>query len=77
MKKQLRIWRVVPVSQTNVQAPYYFIETTEPSLEKSFEVATKQAKLKSSLSRFKEWKFRVEKQSLRKDEFGRYIPYHQ
>lgn len=77
MDKQLRIWRVVPVSETNVQAPYYFIETTEKDLEKAFEVAKKQARIKTSLSRFKEWNFRVEKQSLRKDNFGRYIKYHQ
>jgi hypothetical protein len=77
MDKQLRIWRVVPVSKTNVQAPYYFVETTEKNREKAYEVALKQAKSKSSLSRFEEWNFRVERQSLRKDSIGRYVEYHQ
>lgn len=77
MKTQLRIWRVVPVSKTNVQAPYYYVETTELILEKAYKSATKEARSKSQLSKFKDWNFRIEKQSLRKDEFGRYIEYHQ
>jgi len=77
MRKTLRIWRVVPVSKTNVQAPFYFVETTEENREKAFANAQKQARSKSSLSRFDDWNFRVEKQSLRKDDFGRYVPYHQ
>lgn len=77
MDKQLRIWRVVPVSKTNAQAPYYFVETTELNREKAYVVALKEAKSKSALSRFTDWSFRVERQSLRKDEFGRYIVHHQ
>jgi hypothetical protein len=77
MDKQLRIWRVVPVSKTNVHAPYYFVETTEKNREKAYEVALKEAKSKSALSRFTDWNFRVERQSLRKDDFGRYIVHHQ
>jgi len=77
MKKQLRIWRVVPVSKTNAQAPYYFVETTEYRREVAEELAYKEARKRCTLSRFEDWDFRVEKEPIRKDEFGRYMWYHQ
>jgi len=77
MTQKLRIWRVVPTSKTGVQAPTFFVETTEEGREKAEESAMKQAKLKSGLSKFKEWKFRLEKLSVRVDKFGRYVPHHQ
>ena len=76
MTQKLRIWRVVPV-YNGVQAPTFFVETTEDGREKAEESAIKQAKLKSGLSKFKEWKFRLEKLSVRVDKFGRYIKHHQ
>ena len=77
MTQKLRIWRVVPTSKTGVQAPTFFVETTEEGREKAEESAMRQARLKSGLSRFKEWKFRLEKLSVRVDKFGRYVKHHQ
>jgi len=54
MTQKLRIWRVVPV-RYGVQAPTFFVETTEDGREKAEESAMRQARLKSGLSRFKEW----------------------
>lgn len=76
MHAKTRIWRVVPV-KNGVQAPYFFVETTEYVLEKAKGNALKQAREKSSLSRFDEWKFDISKTSFRKDTFGRYWRYHQ
>lgn len=73
----LRIWRVVPTSKTGVQAPYFYVETQEEKLNKAEISAIKVSKERSSLSRFSEWEFKIEKTSLRKDSFGRYIKYHQ
>jgi len=77
MENKLRIWRVVPTSKTGVQAPSYFVETTEYVREKAEKVAIKMAKEKSALSNYDSWNFRVSKIEKRKDEFGRYISYHQ
>jgi hypothetical protein len=76
MTQKLRIWRVVPV-RNGVQAPTFFVETTESVREKAEKSAEKQARLLSGLGRFKEWKFRLEKLNVRVDKFGRYIPHHQ
>ena len=78
MKNKLRIWRVVPTSKTGEQAPYFFVETTEEKLEKAETSALVMAKEKAkSLLRFDHWGIRMTKESLRKDEFGRYMKYHQ
>lgn len=77
MMDRLRIWRVVPTSKTGVQAPTYFVETQDDVLEKAERMAIKMAKERSALSKFDTWTFRVEKVTKRKDEFGRYIEYHQ
>lgn len=77
MMNKLRIWRVVPTNTFGVQAPTYFVETQDNVLEKAEKSAISLAKQKSALSKFDTWNFRVLKQSVRKDEFGRYIPYHQ
>ena len=78
MKNKLRIWRVVPTSKTGEQAPYFFVETTEEKLEKAETSALEMAKEKAkSLLRFDHWGIRMTKESVRKDEFGRYIEYHQ
>lgn len=76
MDKFLRIWRVEPTYK-GVQAPTFFVETTENGLEKSKINALKQARGKSSLSRFEEWKFNLSKENVRKDSLGRYWYYHQ
>ncbi len=76
MTQKLRIWRVVPV-RNGVQAPTFFVETTEEGREKAEESAIKQARLRTGLGKFKEWKFRLEKLSVRVDKFGRYKPHHQ
>ena len=77
MRTQLRIWRVVPTSKTGLQAPSFFVETTEFVLEKANATALKVAKTKTRLSDFKDWVIKVEKTYLRKDDFGRYLKYHQ
>ena len=43
MTQKLRIWRVVPV-YNGVQAPTFFVETTEEGREKAEESAIKQAR---------------------------------
>jgi len=77
MTQKLRIWRVVPTSKTGVQAPTFFVETTEEGREKAEESAIKQARIKSGLGKFKQWNFRLEKLSVRVDKFGRYVKHHQ
>ena len=77
MTQKLRIWRVVPTSKTGVQAPTFFVETTEEGREKAEQSAIKQAKEKSGLGRFDEWSFGISKMSVRVDRFGRYIRHHQ
>jgi len=77
MISRLRIWRVEPTSDTGIQAPTYFVETQDNVLEKAEKSAIELAKQKSVLSKFDTWNFRVIKQSVRKDEFGRYIRHHQ
>ncbi len=62
MTQKLRIWRVVPV-RNGVQAPTFFVETTEDGREKAEESAIKQARLRTGLGKFKEWNFRLEKLS--------------
>ena len=76
MTQKLRIWRVVPV-RNGVQAPYFFVETTEVSRQKAEASAEKQAREKSGLGRFESWKFRLEKLEVRVDRNGKYRPYHQ
>jgi len=76
MTQKLRIWRVVPV-RNGVQAPTFFVETTEDGREKAEVSALKQAKLVSGLGKYPEWRFRLEKLSVRVDKFGRYVPHHQ
>ena len=78
MKNKLRIWRVVPTSKTGVQAPYFFVETTEEKLEKAETLALEIAKEKAkSLLRFDHWGIRMNKENVRKDDNGKYLPYHQ
>ena len=77
MAQKLRIWRVVPTSKTGVQAPTFFVETTEEGRDKAETSALKQAKEKSRLGSFDCWNFKLIKTSLRIDKFGRYIKYHQ
>ena len=67
MENKLRIWRVVPTSKTGVQAPSYFVETTEYVREKAEKVAIKMAKEKSALSNYDSWNFRVSKIEKRKE----------
>ncbi len=77
MIDNLRIWRVVPTSKAGVQAPLFFVETTEKSREKSELEAMKIVRTKSTLGRFPEWDFKLTKMIVRKDKFGRYIKHHQ
>jgi len=77
MITNLRIWRVVPTSKTGVQAPTFFVETTEEGREKAEVSATKQARQRSGLSKFDCWNFNLIKTELRLDKFGRYVKYHQ
>lgn len=75
---KLRIWRVVPTSKTGVQAPYFFIETTEEVLEKAELSARKQANSRTRLADFDCWKLNLTKTALRLDKNGRkYVKYHQ
>jgi hypothetical protein len=76
MTQKLRIWRVVPV-RNGVQAPTFFVETTEEGRDKAEQSAMKQAKARSGLSKFDCWNFQLIKTSLRIDKFGRYVKYHQ
>jgi len=77
MSSNLRIWRVVPTSETGVQAPTFIVETQENGLVKSEIQAIKIARGKSGLGRFENWNFLVERLTFRKDVFGRYVKYHQ
>ncbi len=78
MNRKLRIWRVVPTSKTGVQAPYFFVETTEKTMEKAFLVAKKIANEKCILFKYEnEWRPNIIRMSVRKDDFGRYWNYHQ
>ena len=74
---QLRIWRVVPTSKTGVQAPTFFVETTENGREEAEQSAIKQARQKSGLGKFNNWYFDVFKMNVRVDKHGRYIRHHQ
>lgn len=73
----IRIWRVVPTSQTGVQAPSFFVETTEDDRSKAEIDAKRQAQLKTNLSKFKCWELKLTRLSVRIDKFGRYIKHHQ
>lgn len=77
MLSKLRIWRVVPISQAGVQAPMFFVETTEFKREKALIQAELEASKRSGLSRFSSWNLTIEKFNRRKDQFGRYLKYHQ
>lgn len=77
MVDNLRIWRVVPTSKTGVQAPTFFVETTEKGREKANLEAMKIARAKSKLGDYSNWDFILTKLNVRKDKFGRYIEYHQ
>lgn len=77
METQIRIWRVVPTSKTGVQAPTFFVETTEKDRLKAEASALKQAQEKTRLSNFNCWKLNLTKQNVRIDKFGRYIKHHQ
>ncbi len=77
MIQKLRIWRVVPTSKTGVQAPTFFVETTEEGREKAEVIATKLAKQKSALSLYDCWFFKLTKMKIKVDRFGRYIENHQ
>ena len=52
MTQKLRIWRVVPTSITGVQAPTFFVETTENGREEAEKSANLQARQKSRLGKF-------------------------
>lgn len=77
MNAKLRIWRVVPTSQTGAEAPYFFVETQEVKLEKAEVQAKKLADEASVLSKFDNWYMSVTKMRVRKDKFGRYWTNHQ
>jgi hypothetical protein len=77
MTQKLRIWRVVPTSKTGVQAPTFFVETTEEGREKAEVSATKQARQRSGLGSFENWNFNITKMEVRVDRFGRYVKHHQ
>lgn len=77
MDNKLRIWRVVPTNEFGVQAPYFFVETQESKLEKAEISALKKAEKLSRLSKFNNWDLIILKTKFRKDNFGRYIKYHQ
>jgi len=74
--ENLRIWRVVPV-RNGVQAPTFFVQTTEKVRETAEQSAEKQARSLSGLGKFDEWYFKVEKLNIRVDQFGRYQKHHQ
>jgi hypothetical protein len=77
MTQKLRIWRVVPTSKTGVQAPTFFVETTEEGREKAEQSAIKQARQRSGLGVFQNWNFNLTKMEVRVDRFGRYVKHHQ
>ena len=76
MTQKLRIWRVVPV-YNGVQAPTFFVETTEEGREKAEQSAIKQARQRSGLGVFQNWNFNLTKMEVRVDRFGRYVKHHQ
>ena len=77
MTQNLRIWRVVPTSKTGVQAPTFFVETTEEGREKAEQSANKQARQRSGLGAFENWNFNTTKMEVRVDKFGKYVKHHQ
>jgi len=77
MTQNLRIWRVVPTSMTGVQAPTFFVETTEDGREKAVASANRQARQRSGLGKFNNWNFELTKMNVRVDKHGRYIRHHQ
>ena len=77
MFSKLRIWRVVPTCKTGVQAPYFFVETTELERQKAEVEAKRLASQRTALANFKNWRLVITKEFLRKDRFGRYVRYHQ
>ncbi len=77
MTQNLRIWRVVPTSKTGVQAPTFFVETTEEGREKAEQSAIKQARQRSGLGVFQNWNFNLTKMEVRVDRFGKYVKHHQ
>jgi hypothetical protein len=77
MMTKLRIWRVVPTSDTGAKAPYYFVETEKFKLEVAEWEAIELAKQNCMLSKFNNWNFSVTKLRVRKDGLGRYWTYHQ
>lgn len=77
MDTQIRIWRVVPTSQTGAQAPTYYVETTDKDRSKAEISALKQAQSKTRLSNFSNWNLSLTRMNLRIDKFGRYQKHHQ
>jgi len=77
MIAKLRIWRVVPTSETGAKAPYFFVETEESKLEKAEIQASKKADKACVLSKFDNWHMSITKMRVRKDKFGRYWTNHQ
>ena len=77
METQIRIWRVEPTCQTGVQAPTFYVETTEKDRSKAEVSALKQAQQKTRLSNFSNWNLNLTRMNLRIDRFGRYIKHHQ
>jgi len=77
MTQKLRIWRVVPTSSAGVQAPTFFVETTENGREEAEKSANLQARQKSSLGKFNNWYFDLTKMNVRVDRHGKYIKHHQ
>ena len=61
MYSKLRKWRVVPISKAGVQAPAYFVVSTELSLKDARKEAMELAMNRSGLSRFTCWTFNIEK----------------
>ena len=77
MTQKLRIWRVVPTSKTGVQAPTFFVETTENGQEEAVASANRQARQRSGLGKFNNWYFELTKMNVRVDKHGKYIRHHQ
>jgi hypothetical protein len=74
---KLRIWRVQPISDTGVKAPYVFVETEAGKLEKAEIEARVKGEEACVLSKFDNWHLLITKERVRKDSFGRYWKYHQ
>ena len=74
---KLRIWRVQPISDTGVKAPYVFVETEAFKLEKAEIEAKAKGEEACVLSKFDNWHLQITKLKVRKDTFGRYWKYHQ